>query len=291
MGTVEKAFSLLFFLHFPPLQTQPTCLRQDLCSSFLHKFPPVVSVLTRPLVVPPESCWQHTGACQYRWQSTWFTFMNWTAWVKGHAVLVLLCNQENQDSSWIYTNWGSPASVGKQDGFPNALCGLRESFSCMVRSINMRHFLFLCWNVRPSANCASSSPWMVAALHTLHKFGTPVLLAAEFPNGILLWLQSRLCTSGKKTHTALHWLTVLTSCLVNMVCTYMLWYPYSHFHRQVSALSPVLLAYKQRIQALPLEGNLLSHYPHITLTTVRQSSHFIKLPESVSSFKTNLRLF
>lgn len=89
-----------------------------------------------------------------------------------------------------------------------------------------------------------------------------------FPNGILLWLQSRFCTSGKKPFALINWIKVLLS--QNMICTEMLRSQYSHFHRQVSALNPVLLAYEHRIPALSLEGNLLSHHLHFILTTVRQ---------------------
>lgn len=90
-----------------------------------------------------------------------------------------------------------------------------------------------------------------------------------FPNGILLWLQSRLCTSGKKKPFALiNRINVLLS--QNIIRTEMLWSQYSHFYRQVPALNPAFLACERRIQPLPLEGSLLLHHLRFILTTVRQ---------------------
>lgn len=141
-------------------RASPAALGRPCAALFLTAVTPAVDVLTQPLGVPPESRWQHRGACRYCWQSTWLTFVNWMwsmgCWTKGHAVDIL-CNQKTprkvvpalkqtkgaqQRRIWSLSRMGSP----------KALRGRRDSFSCTVRSISLRHFLCLCWNVRPAAN-------------------------------------------------------------------------------------------------------------------------------------------
>lgn len=132
MRTVGTAFFLPFSISLHS-RLNLAALGRTWAALFFTSFTPAVSVLLRPLVVPPESLWQCTGTCQYCWKSPWFTFLNWMwpmdCWVKGCAVLVLLCNQENQDSSWIYTNQGSPAKMDniiKQDGLPQHIVRSEE---------------------------------------------------------------------------------------------------------------------------------------------------------------------
>lgn len=157
--TVGKAFSVPVSI-FLCSRASPAALGRPCTALFLTAVTPAVSVLTWPLVVPPESHWQHRGACQYCWQSTWLTFMNWMwpmgCWTKGYAVDII-CNQKTPRKIVLALTQTKGAqqrciwSLSRM-GTPKALHDRRDSFSCTVRFIILRHFLYLCWNVRPAAN-------------------------------------------------------------------------------------------------------------------------------------------
>lgn len=179
------------FLHFPLLQTQPSWLRQDLCSFFLHKFHFQQLVfwlgLRWSLLNPAGSTREPVSTAG---RSLWTGLFEWEAMlhlflyvIKKTRIVLEFTQTMGTQQIWVI--------LLRRMGSPSTLCSLRECFSCMVRSINLRHFLFLCWNVTTAANCASSSPWMVAALHTLRKSGTPVLVAASIT---VSWLNSFVVT-------------------------------------------------------------------------------------------------